>query len=82
MKCNHCGQEIADDSNFCEFCGTKNEKKQIKWWQLILGLIGLTVGLLITGFSAAGWGVIVMIIAVLAVMKVLAYMKEKNVTNK
>lgn len=23
MKCNNCGEEIANDSNFCEFCGTK-----------------------------------------------------------
>ncbi|MBO4646152.1 MAG: ribosomal protein L7/L12 [Bacteroidales bacterium] len=23
MKCKHCGEEIPDDSNFCEFCGVK-----------------------------------------------------------
>lgn len=23
MKCKHCGKEIANDSVFCEFCGTK-----------------------------------------------------------
>lgn len=23
MKCKHCGEEISNDSNFCEFCGTR-----------------------------------------------------------
>ena len=23
MKCPNCGREIADDSKFCDFCGTK-----------------------------------------------------------
>ena len=29
MKCKNCGKEIADDSKFCEFCGTKIEKEII-----------------------------------------------------
>lgn len=82
MKCKNCGKEIANDSEFCEFCGTKSEKKQIKWWQLILGLVGLTVGVLMIKSSGAGWIVIVLIILVLLVMKSLAYMKEKKTKNK
>ena len=82
MKCKRCGEEIANDSKFCEFCGTKSEKKQIKWWQLILGLIGLTGGLLMIKSSGTGWIVIVLIIIVFLVMKLLAYMKEKNTTKK
>ena len=27
MKCKHCGEEIANDSVFCEFCGTKVNNK-------------------------------------------------------
>ena len=23
MKCSNCGKEIAEDSQFCEYCGTK-----------------------------------------------------------
>lgn len=26
MKCKHCGAEIDNDSNFCEFCGRKQEQ--------------------------------------------------------
>ena len=26
MKCSKCGKEIANDSNFCEYCGTKIQK--------------------------------------------------------
>ena len=27
MKCKYCGEEIANDSKFCEHCGKKTEKK-------------------------------------------------------
>ncbi len=33
MKCPNCGREIADDSKFCDFCGTKIEEKKISWMQ-------------------------------------------------
>lgn len=33
MKCNHCGKEIPNDSNFCEYCGMSlhvhREKKKL-----------------------------------------------------
>ena len=79
MKCKYCGEEIADDSKFCELCGTKIEqKKQIKWWQLILGLIGLTIGGLFLTHSAGVGRNIFLIIIIVAIMKVIAYMKEKK----
>ena len=37
MKCKHCGEEIADDSQFCEFCGkrvTKTGETRLKSWLL------------------------------------------------
>ena len=51
MKCSKCGKEIADDSQFCEFCGAKvirdrrgfEGKPGMKWLWLVLGLIGLVV---------------------------------------
>lgn len=49
MKCQNCGQEIANDSRFCEFCGAKISKPRrikILWIVLIvvLGLSALSVG--------------------------------------
>lgn len=48
MKCYNCGQEILNDSNFCEFCGTKVLKNKNKITSinylvacLFLGLISL-----------------------------------------
>lgn len=38
MKCNNCGQEIADDSVFCECCG-KQVKVQLKHYFRLLGII-------------------------------------------
>jgi len=34
MKCNNCGQEISNDSNFCEFCGAKinNNPNKAQGW--------------------------------------------------
>lgn len=36
MKCKHCGEEIANDSKFCEFCGKKVKRK--KKWPWIVGV--------------------------------------------
>lgn len=50
MKCNHCGAEIANDSVFCEHCGTKAEpKKNRKWLKptLIVGGIVLLIGIIL-----------------------------------
>lgn len=46
MKCPKCGNEIADDSNFCEFCGTQILKVNSKLvdirWCLLLVMISVT----------------------------------------
>ena len=47
MKCKHCGKEIADDSNFCEYCGAK-VKKRMPWWAILLIVLG--------GLSFIVWG--------------------------
>ena len=47
MKCKHCGKEIANDSNFCEYCGAK-VKKRMPWWAILLIVLG--------GLSFIGWG--------------------------
>lgn len=39
MKCPHCGKEIADDAQFCRYCGTEmkdNSTKKNKKWRLLL----------------------------------------------
>ena len=58
MKCKHCGEEIANDSNFCEFCGKKVKKKMPVWAVLLIVLgcvvvlgLGMVTGLLISGNS-------------------------------
>ena len=52
MKCSKCGKEIANDSNFCEFCGTKvgnnKKRKTIKIALIVLSVVIAMVGL--------GWG--------------------------
>lgn len=46
MKCNHCGQEIADDSMFCELCGAKvtsvDNAKQIRS-RFLLGIVAVVL---------------------------------------
>ena len=58
MKCMYCGEEIANDSLFCENCGGKvmadenNPKPKVRWTliALVVLLTGLTVvGLLVHG---------------------------------
>lgn len=52
MKCPNCGKEIANESKFCEYCGTKvktksdNKKKTILWVVLacVTFLVALFVG--------------------------------------
>lgn len=55
MKCNHCGEEIANDSKFCEFCGAKIESglrlsKRLLF--LIIAGIALAIGIIIGVLSA------------------------------
>ena len=43
MKCSKCYSEIANDSNFCEYCGmkTKNEYKNVDVrWALLAKKVG------------------------------------------
>jgi predicted nucleic acid-binding Zn ribbon protein len=61
MKCPNCGKEIANDSVFCEYCGTKVETSMpsatrlnwLKW----LGLICIAVGIVLAlrFMLYAGW---------------------------
>ena len=51
MKCPKCGKEISNDSQFCEYCGTKvvragrssDGKLGMKWPWLMLGVMGIVV---------------------------------------
>ena len=49
MKCSKCGKEIASDSNFCEYCGTKVQtSKSKKSFGLVLPiLLALCISLII-----------------------------------
>ena len=47
MKCSKCGKEIANDSNFCEYCGTKVHKiisRKTVWWVLSVIIILSVIG--------------------------------------
>ncbi len=45
MKCTKCGKEIANDSRFCEYCGTKIKTSQIKntHWITLAVLLALCI---------------------------------------
>lgn len=49
MKCSKCGKEIANDSNFCEFCGSPvektppNKKSRIALGVTLVSLVGLAL---------------------------------------
>lgn len=55
MKCSNCGKEIANDSMFCEYCGTKtrNDEQRIKKadirWSLLPAMIIATIAM---GFAS------------------------------
>ena len=64
MKCPNCGKEIANDSKFCEYCGTKlvkklpiTKKKLLPWLTgcLVVGIIALVIILIIQMASGAGY---------------------------
>ena len=48
MKCPNCGKETAEDSIFCEQCGTKLEKKKSHktLWIIIAVVIAIAAGLI------------------------------------
>ena len=60
MKCPKCGKEIANDSLFCEHCGTKtiNGEQQTKRvdirWCLLPSMIIATIAM---GFAAESWDI-------------------------
>ena len=46
MKCPKCGKEIAEESKFCEYCGTKTIKQECKiyvGWILLTGLLFMSL---------------------------------------
>lgn len=53
MYCKECGQQIADDSKFCNFCGAKQieaktekpEKEESFWKPIILSILFLFIGI-------------------------------------
>lgn len=63
MKCSKCGNEIANDSVFCEFCGTKvensktilvrqNKQVDIRWCLLpAMLIISIAVGFVYDNFA-------------------------------
>lgn len=84
MKCPKCGKEIANDSQFCEFCGAKvscgedksTDKPKVKWIQLILGIIGFVVG----GYfmlRSGGWLGLLMILVIMGIIALAAYKNKK-----
>ena len=56
MKCPNCGKEIANDSVFCEYCGTpiKNAKKSKKNLWITLGVAGVVLIALIVIAGGSG----------------------------
>ena len=53
MKCKHCGEEIDNDSKFCEFCGAK-VKKRMPWWGILLIVLGVAGGSFLIGQYSHG----------------------------
>ena len=52
MRCSKCGKEIANDSNFCEFCGTQIKPVYNKWMVFSI-LLGVVISVLIVSLSIA-----------------------------
>ena len=85
MKCPNCGKEIAEDSQFCEYCGVKinpidvstANKPKVKWGQLILGIIGVIIGGLGLLHSAGLVGML-SFFCIMGIIVFLAYMRKKN----
>ena len=84
IRCTNCGKEIANDSQFCEYCGAKvscGEDKatdipKVKWIQLILGIIGFVVG----GYfmlRSGGWLGRLMLLAIVGIIAFAAYKNKK-----
>lgn len=53
MKCKRCGEQIDDDSIYCELCGAKqSDDRKIKWWMIVaiagIMIVGLVLGILLS----------------------------------
>lgn len=85
MKCNNCGKEIANDSQFCEYCGAKinttddcsSKNPKVKWPQLILGILGVVIGGYFMLRSSGTIGLI-MLIVIAGIIGVVAYKSGKS----
>lgn len=59
MKCSNCGNEIANDSLFCEYCGTQIIKDEVKRidirWCLLPAMIIATIAM---GFASESWDIL------------------------
>lgn len=81
MKCPNCGKEIAEDSQFCEYCGTKikfvvnnsTDKPKVKWVQLILGIIGVVFGGYIISIVSDGGGISLLLIVLVVIVGIMVY---------
>lgn len=85
MKCSNCGKEIAEDSLFCEFCGTKisdtnnnpTNKSKIKWAQLILGILVLLIGCYLMFRSGGITGALMVLVIGVGIIVFLALNKKR-----
>lgn len=81
MKCKHCGEEIANDSVFCEFCGTKvinEENKQASGWlkfgSFMIPVLGLIIYIIkkkeepLVAKSCLKWGIAGLVIGLLFII--------------
>lgn len=55
MKCKHCGKEIANESKFCEYCGTENKSNKSNRWQRILLIVCVAVVMCCTATALLGF---------------------------
>lgn len=55
MKCPKCGKEVANDSNFCEFCGAKVKQQGIQLWSRCSTWQKVTITLLVLWFLFGSW---------------------------
>ena len=82
MKCPNCGKENANDSLFCEYCGTKikivvnssTDKPKVKWVQLILGVIGVVVG----GYMISKNGIGLLLTVLVVIVGIMVYISRKK----
>lgn len=92
MKCKHCGKEIDDDSNFCEYCGESvnndivgiekkhhNSNARKYWWYI---LCVVAVGILIFVFLAGDNAVKIVGVTIVVVVGMLLYYIALRKNNK